>query len=115
MYLVNTQPNIFFSVNTLSQSQVEPIHEHWIAAKHALRYIHWTLNYVLRYESYSDIQLHGFTDSDWEGSAEDRRITSGMSFILGSIMISWGSIKHKSVTLNTTKEKYIVACEHVQK
>ena len=28
MHLVNTQPNIFFVVNTLSQFQVEPRHEH---------------------------------------------------------------------------------------
>jgi hypothetical protein len=28
MYLVNTQPYIFFVVKTLSKVQVEPIHEH---------------------------------------------------------------------------------------
>ena len=39
MYLVNTQPDICFVVNTLSQFQVEPRHEHWIATKHVLRYI----------------------------------------------------------------------------
>jgi hypothetical protein len=64
MYLVNTRPYNFFVVNTLSQFQVEPRHEHWIAAKHVLRYIRGTLNYGLRYTSSSDIQLHGFTDSD---------------------------------------------------
>jgi hypothetical protein len=49
MYLVNTRPDIFFSVNTLSQFQVEPRHEHWIVAKHVLRYIRGTINYGLRY------------------------------------------------------------------
>jgi hypothetical protein len=73
MYLVNTRPYIFFSMNTLSQFQVEPRHEHWIAAKHVLRYICGTINYGLRYTAFSDIQLHGFTDSDWAGSAEDRK------------------------------------------
>jgi hypothetical protein len=101
MYLVNTRPDICFVVNTLSQFQVEPRHEHWIVAKHVLRYIRGTLNYGLRYTASIDIQLHGFTDSDWAGSAEDRRSTSGMCFILGSTMISWGSRKHKSVTLST--------------
>jgi hypothetical protein len=51
---------------------VEPRHEHWIAAKHVLRYICRTLNYGVRYTASNDIQLHGFTDSDWAGSAEDR-------------------------------------------
>jgi hypothetical protein len=73
MYLVNSRPYIFFSMNTLSQFPVEPRHEHWIAAKHVLRYICGTINYGLRYTAFSDIQLHGFTDSDWAGSAEDRK------------------------------------------
>jgi hypothetical protein len=93
MYLVNTRPDICFVVNTLSQFQVEPRQEHWIVAKHVLRYIHGTINYGLRYTTSSDIQLHGFTDSDWARSAEDRKSTSGMCFILGSAMISWGSRK----------------------
>jgi membrane-bound inhibitor of C-type lysozyme len=89
MYLVNTRPYICFAINTLSQFQVEPKHENWIVTKHVLRYICGTLNYGLRYTSSGDIQLHGFTDSGWVGSAEDKRSTSGMSFSLGSAMISW--------------------------
>jgi hypothetical protein len=58
MYLVNTQPNICFAINTLSQFQVEPRHEHWIAKNHVLRYICGTLNCGLRYIASSDIQLH---------------------------------------------------------
>jgi hypothetical protein len=111
MYLVNTRPDICFAVNTLSQFQVEPRHEHWIVAKHVLRYIHGTINYGLRYTVSSDIQLHGFTDSDWAGSAEDKKSTSGMCFSLGSAMISWGSRKQNSVALSTTKAEYIGACE----
>jgi hypothetical protein len=90
---------------------VEPRQEHWIAAKHVLIYIRGTINYDLRYTASSDIQLHGFTDSDWEGSAEDRKSTLGMCFSLGSAMISWGSMKHKSVALNTTEEEYTTTCE----
>ena len=51
MYLVNTRPDICFGVNTLSQFQVEPRHEHWIVAKHFLRYLRGTLNYGLKYAS----------------------------------------------------------------
>jgi hypothetical protein len=110
MYLVNTRPDICFVVNTLSQFQVEPRHEHWIVAKHVLIYIRGTLNYGLRYTSSSDIQLHGFTDSDWAGSVEDKRSTSRMCFSVGSAMISWGNRKQKSVALSTAEAEYIVAC-----
>ena len=93
MYLVNTRPNIFFVVNTLSHIQVEPRHEHWIAANHVLRYIHRIINYGLRCTTSNDIQLHGFTDSDGVGSTEDRKSISEMCFSLGSAMISWSNRK----------------------
>ena len=69
IYLVNTRLDIFFVVNMLSQLQVEPRHEHWIATKHILRYLRETIMYGLRYTSNSEVKLHGFTDSDWAGSA----------------------------------------------
>jgi hypothetical protein len=90
---------------------VEPRQDHWIATKHVLIYICGTINYGLRYITSSDIQLHGFIDSDWETSAEDRKSTSGMCLILGSAMISWGSRKQKSVTLSAAEEEYMTACE----
>jgi hypothetical protein len=111
MYLVNTRPNICFAMNTLSQFLVEPRHEHWIVAKHVLRYIHGTINYGLRYTASSDIQLHGFIDSNWTGSEEDRKSTSRMCFILGSAMISWDSRKQKSIPLSTVEAEYMAACE----
>jgi hypothetical protein len=111
MYLVNTRPYICFVVNTSNQFQVEPKHEQWIAAKHVLIYFRGTLNYGLRYTSTSDIQLHGFTDSDWAGSTKDIRSTSGMCFSLGSNMTSWANMKQKSVALNTIEVEYIATCE----
>jgi hypothetical protein len=90
---------------------VEQRHEHWIVTKHVLRYIRGAINYGLRYIASSDIQLHGFTNSDWARSAEERKSTSRMCFILGSTMISWGSRKHKSVVLSTVEAEYIATCE----
>jgi hypothetical protein len=101
MYLVNTLPYILFSINTLSQFQMEPINEHWIDAKNVLRYIHGMINYGLRYTSSNDTQLHGFIDLYWEGSVEDIRSTSWMCFSLESAMISWANKKHKSSALST--------------
>jgi hypothetical protein len=67
--------------------------------------------YGLRYASNSEVKMHGFTDSDWVGSAKDRKSTSGLCFSLGSSTISWASRKQKSITLNTMEEQYIVACD----
>jgi hypothetical protein len=111
MYLVNTRSDICFVVNMLSQFQVEPRQENWVAAKHILRYLHGTIMYGLRYASNSEVKLQGFTDSDWAGSAEDRKSTSRLCFSLGSAMISWTSRKQKSVALNTAEAEYIAACD----
>jgi hypothetical protein len=89
MYLVNTRPDICFAVNTLSQFMVELRQEHWVATKHVLRYLRGTMEYGLRYLGDGEVKLQGYTDSDWAGSATDRKSTSGCCFSLGSTMISW--------------------------
>jgi hypothetical protein len=87
MYLVNTRPDIFFAVNTLSQFMVEPRHYHWVAAKHVLRYLHGTVGYGLRYVSSGEVKLQGYTYSDWVRECSGQKSTSGCFFSLGSTMI----------------------------
>ena len=65
-----------FCCNTLSQYMVNPKHIRLVGSKHVMRYLQGTLDYGIRYASNRDIKLHGFVDSDWEGSAEDRKSTS---------------------------------------
>ena len=55
-------------------------HIHFIGAKHVMRYLKETLDYELKYAFGGEIRLHGFTDSNWAGSAKDRKITSGCYF-----------------------------------
>jgi len=90
---------------------VEPRKENWIAAKHILRYLCGTITYGFRYASNSDVQLHGFTDLDWVGSADEKKSTYGMCFSLGSSLISWASRKKDFVALIITEAEYIVACD----
>jgi hypothetical protein len=48
-----------------------------------------------------------YIDSDWAGSAVDRKSTFGCCFTLGSSMVSWCSRKQTSVALSTTEAEYI--------
>ena len=93
MYLKNMRPDIFFVVNTLSQFLTDPRHVHLIVAKHILRYLKGTIDYGLKYEANQKINLEGYVDLDWEGSAIDRKSTSGCCFSMGSSVISWFSRK----------------------
>jgi hypothetical protein len=64
MYLVNTQPDICFVVNTLSQYMVESRSVHWIGEKHVLRYIAGSVDYGLDYIKGDGVSLVGYTNSD---------------------------------------------------
>ena len=61
----------------------KPLQEHWVAAKHVLRYLKGTLDYELCYRKCSeDLKLIGYSDADWASSTHDRRSISGYCFSL---------------------------------
>ena len=69
----------------------DPRNVYLIVAKHILRYLKGTVNYGLKYDASQKINLEGYVDSDWAGSAIDRKSTSGCCFSMGSSVISWFS------------------------
>ena len=81
-----------------------------ITAKHILRYLRGTIDYGLRYEANQKINLEVYVDSDWVGSAIDRKSTSRCFFSMGLCVISWFSRKQSYVALSTTEAKYVIAC-----
>ena len=56
---------------------IDPRHVHLVAAKHIPRCLKGTIDYGLKYEANQKINLEGYVDSYWEGSAIDRKSTSG--------------------------------------
>ena len=68
-----------------------------MVAKHAVRYLKDTVDYGLKYEADQKINLEGYVDSDWAGSAIDRKSTSRCCFNMGSGVISWFSRKKSCV------------------
>ena len=81
-------PYIRFVVNTMSQFLADLRRVHLVTTKHVLRNLKDTLDYGLKYDVNQNINLHNYVDSDWAGSATDRKSTSGCCFSLGSSMIS---------------------------
>eukprot|EP00253_Pinus_taeda_P028821 PITA_28821 len=47
--------------------------------------------------------------TDWAGSVDDRKITSGGAFFMGSKLVSWFSKKQISIALSTAEAEYVAA------
>ncbi|WVZ98205.1 LOW QUALITY PROTEIN: hypothetical protein U9M48_043674 [Paspalum notatum var. saurae] len=110
-YLVNTRPDLAFSVGYVSRFMEEPHEEHLAAVKQILRYIAGTRNWGLFYarRNGGSDQLLGYSDSDMAGDLDGRKSTSGILFFLGRSPISWQSAKQKVVALSSCEAEYIAA------
>jgi len=92
-YLTFTRPDICFAVNRVCQFMHAPIDSHWAAVKRILRYLKGTTSYCFHITRGSFFALHGFTDTDWAGSIDDHKSTSGYLVFFGQTPISWKSSK----------------------
>ena len=98
MYLTNMRPDICFAMNTLR-------HVHLMVANHAVRYLKGTVDYGLKYEVNQNINLEGYVDSYWVGSAIDRKSTSKCYFSMGSSVILWFGRMESFMALSRAEEK----------
>ena len=67
---LSTRPDLSQAAHALSSFLEVPKMEHWIAAKHVLRYLKGTkhLNISFRKATSVDDNLAGYSDSDWAGN-----------------------------------------------
>jgi hypothetical protein len=112
-YLTCTRPDILFGVGLVSRYMERPRSSHLKAAKRILRFIKGTLNYGLCYSSSQNFQITGYSDSDWAGSLEDRKSTTGFIFFMGETAFTWTSKKQSIVALSTCEAEYIAAASCV--
>ncbi|KAI5344111.1 hypothetical protein L3X38_011988 [Prunus dulcis] len=111
LYLTATRPDIMFAASLLARFMHNPTKKHMGTAKRVLRYVQGTINYGIAYDKGKGAVLIGYCDSDWSGSEDDMRSTSGYAFNLGSGAFSWASIKQSSVALSTAEAEYMSAAE----
>ena len=78
-----------YAVSLVSRFMESPKDSHWKMEKRILRYVARTLNFGLWYTKSDSNQLSGYTDSDFAGSLDDRKSTSGHVSQLGKNLISW--------------------------
>ena len=72
-YLTLTRPDISYGGSVSSRNMVQPHRIHWRAAKGILRFVQGTRTHGIHYVAKFDLELAGFTDSDWVGDNTDRK------------------------------------------
>jgi hypothetical protein len=109
--LCNSRPDISFVVGFVSKLMSDPKFSHKLAAKTIMRYVKGTLELGLLFpkmHDYHNVELIGFSDSDWSGDAEDRKSTSGFILKFVGVPVSWSSRKQSVVALSSCEDEYIV-------
>ncbi|KAJ9674470.1 hypothetical protein PVL29_023803 [Vitis rotundifolia] len=94
LYLTATRPDLIFPTGLLSRFMSLPSNVHMGVAKRVLKYVR-------------GVKLDGYADSDWVGSVDDMKSTSGYVFTIGLGVICWNSRKQEVVAQSTVEAEYI--------
>ena len=83
LYLTHYRPDICYAMNAVSGYMQQPHDIHWKASKRILQYIQGTRTYDIHYVADSELELVGYTDSNWVGDSIDQKPNSGYVFMFG--------------------------------
>ncbi|XP_076881168.1 uncharacterized protein LOC143529223 [Bidens hawaiensis] len=107
-YLLQTRPDLAYSVGVVSRYMQNPKQSHATLIKQILRYIQGTLSFGISYTRGKNV-LVGYSDSSHNIDQDDGRSTTGHVFYLESSPITWCSQKQCTVALSSYEAEYMLA------
>ncbi|KAG5869020.1 hypothetical protein JTB14_025909 [Gonioctena quinquepunctata] len=107
---VVSRPDIAYSVGVASRFLNDPSKTHWNAVKIIIRYLNATSELGIHYSKEEQLQLSGFSNSDYASDKDTRKSTTGYIFKLCNGAVTWSSKRQHAVTLSTTEAEYVAAC-----
>src|SRR5260370_18421593 len=97
---IGTCPHIMFTVHFLSQHLITPGEEHLNTIKHVYHYLIGTQYLGLVFHSNQfNMNLVGYSDSDWARDPNSQRSVSRYTFILCRAAIPWSAKKQPTLPL----------------
>ena len=108
---VCTRPDIAFVVGMLGRYQSNPGLDHWRAAKKVMRYLQGTKDYMLMYRRTDNLEVTGYSDSDFAGCVDSRKSTSGYIFMMAGGAVSWRSAKQTLIATSTMEAEFVSCFE----
>lgn len=105
----STRPDIAYAVSQLRFNACWSL-EHWILAKHVLRYLQGTKDIKITYH-HQPYTPEIFSDSDFSQCSDTRRSVSGYLLTMSGGPVSWMSRRQNVVALSTTEAEYMAASD----
>ena len=109
-----TRPDIAHAVSVTSRYQSNPGKEYWTSVKCILKYLRRTKDMFLVFGN-GELQIQGYTDSNFMSDIDDRKSTSGSLFICNGGAVSWKSSKQTVIADSTMKVEYIATSKAAKK
>ena len=104
---VYTRPDIAFTIEVFGRYHSKPGIDHWRAAKKVMRYLQGTKDYMLIYRRTNNLEVIGYSDSDFVGCVDSRISTYGYIFKLADGAVSWRSAKQTLTATSTMKAEFM--------
>lgn len=105
-----TRPDIAHAVSQLSRFNSNWTADHWIMAKHVLRYLKGSSSLGVAFGG-THTPLSVYSDTDFSQCPETRRSVTGYIFCLNNGCISWNSQRQHVVALSTSEAEYMAASD----
>jgi hypothetical protein len=112
-YLTCTRPDILFGVSLISRYIEKPRRSHLKTTKRIFYFVKGTTSYGSFYSSSHNLEITGYSDSDWAKNLEDRKSPTVFVFFMGETTFTWTSKKQSIVALSTCEAEYIVVASCV--
>jgi hypothetical protein len=78
---VCTHFDIAFVIGMLGRYQNDPGMDHWKAVKKILRYLQGTKNYIFTFRKSDNLEVIGYSDSDFFDYVDNKKSTSAYIFM----------------------------------
>ena len=85
--------------------------DHWKAAKKVIRYLRGTKDYMLTFKRSDNLEVIGYTNSDFAGCVDSRKSTFGYVYLLAGAAISWKSAKQTIIAASTIEAEFVACFE----
>ena len=109
--MVTTRSDIAFALSVASRYCSNPSQTHVGIVTRILKYIKGTLGVGITFGGSTELDVIGYSDSDYNGAADGRCSTGAWLFLLGGGPISWSFKRQATSAMSTCEAEYMALSE----